>query len=68
MPGSLNESLLVRLLAPDHAGHEPRDGLDEHQGGQLPAREHVVADRDLLGGKAIDDTLVHTLVAPAQER
>ena len=55
-------------LRADDARHQPGHRLDQNQGGQLPARHHVVADRHLLGGQPFDHTLVEPLVAAAQER
>ncbi len=40
------------LLAADHAGDQARHRLEHHQGRDLPARDDVVADRDLLGAAA----------------
>src|SRR6185295_555867 len=37
-----------RLLVADHARHEARDRVEDHQRRQLPAGQHVVADRQLL--------------------
>ena len=39
------------LLAHD-AGQEPHAGVDQHHGRDLAARQHVVADRDLLEARA----------------
>src|SRR3954468_18787687 len=50
--------LLHRLAPPDHTGHEPGHGLQHDEGRDLAARQHVVADRVLLGREALDDPLV----------
>ena len=55
-----------RRLVADHARHEPRDRVDDHQRRQLAARQHVVADRQLLGRQAAPHPLVHPFVAAAQ--
>src|SRR5215831_16188437 len=54
------------LLA-ERAGHESRHRLGDHEGGQLAAAEHVVADRQLLIHEMLAHALVHTLVAAAHQ-
>ena len=58
----------MRLFLPDHAGDEPSDGLDQNESGKLSARQHVVTDRDLFRRQAVDDPLIDSLVATAQDR
>ena len=67
MPASPNESSLVRLLLADHAGDQPRDGLEHHERRKLSPGEHVVADRELLGRQSLDDPFVDALVPPADQ-
>ena len=67
-PGSLNESCSCDSSRPITPGTSRVTASISDERGQLPAREHVVPDRDLLGGKPLDDALVHALVAPAQQR
>src|SRR4051812_15808919 len=52
-----------RFLTSDHAGNEPRDGLQDNERGNLSTRKDVVADRELLRREALDDALVDPLVA-----
>ena len=59
--------LLVRRLRADHAGHQPRHGFEEDERGELSAREHVVADGDLLRRKPLDEPFVDPLVAATDE-
>ena len=46
-------SSLDRRLVAEHAGDEPAHGLDDDEGGQLAAGEHVVADRELAVDKVV---------------
>ena len=55
-----------RLLIPDDAGHQPHHRVDEHERGQLTARQHVVTNRNLVGHERVDHALVDPFVAPAQ--
>src|SRR5450759_3895120 len=56
-----------RILVAQHAGQLPHHRVDQHHRRQLPAGEHIVADRYLLVDRAADQSLVHALVAPAQQ-
>jgi len=51
-----------------HAGDQAADGLQHHHGGHLPAREHVVAHRQLAVDQVVGHPLVDPLVAAAQQR
>ena len=55
-----------RRLVADDAGHQPRHRVDHHQRRQLAARQHVVADRHLLGRQRLPHALVHAFVPAAQ--
>ena len=55
-----------RRLA-EHAGHEARDRIDDHERAELAAGQHVVADRQLLVDRDLEHALVDALVAPAHE-
>ena len=52
----------------EHAVAEPRDGLDDHERGELAAGEHDVADAQLAVAAVVEHALVDALVAPAQQR
>ena len=57
----------VRRLFADHAGNQARHGFQEDECGKLSAREHVVADGDLLRRQSLDEPFVDPLVAPTDE-
>jgi len=59
--------LLRRGRVVERAVLQPSDRIDQHRRGQLAAREHVVADRNLFVDFMLDQALVHRLVAPAEE-
>jgi len=59
--------LLVGLPPADDSGHQTRRRLEHHQRRDLPARDDVVADRNLLGRQALGDALVNALVPPADQ-
>ena len=56
-----------RGLVAHDPGHEPGDGLDDHERGRLPPGQHVVADRELAVDQVVGDPLVDPFVAPAQQ-
>ena len=60
--------VLGRLGVADHARDEPRDGFDDGERGELAAREHEVAERDLAVDEVVGDALVDALVTAAQQR
>ena len=67
--GPIGEALLVgRVLVAQHAGEQPGDRLDHHQGGQLPAGQHEVAHRELAVDQMVGHPLVDPLVTAAQQR
>ena len=53
-------------LVSQGTGQKPHHGVDDDEGGELSAREHVVAEGEHLVRKTIAP-LVHALVAPADE-
>src|SRR5262249_16537045 len=55
----------LRHLLAHHAGQQPHAGIDQDISGDLAAREHIVADRDLLERTRLDHPLVHALEPPA---
>src|SRR5713226_4028484 len=65
---ALGEAFLLarRLLAHDPR-QEPDAGVQQDESRDLPAREHVVADRDLLELATLDHTLVDALEAAAED-
>ena len=65
-PAAKLSSSVDSLVAQD-AGQEPGHGLDHHQGGQLAAGQHEVADRQLAVAQVVGHPLVDPLVAPAQQ-
>ena len=62
-----NDSRSGCAFAAQRARQEPRDRVGDHQGRQLAARQHVVADRQLLVRDVLAHALVHALVAAGQE-
>jgi hypothetical protein len=58
---------LEGLLAAHDARNAARDRLEQDQGGELATGDHVVADRELLGGETVRDPFVHPLVTPAHQ-
>src|SRR5690606_29660576 len=67
----LEEAPRVALLlggerVAEHAGDEPRRGLDDREGRDLPAEEDEVAEGDLLVD-LVPDALVEALVAAADQ-
>ena len=64
----LEAVLLGRAGVVQGAFLQPRHRIHYHRRGQFAARQHVVADRDLLIHLGLDQALVHALVAPAQQR
>jgi hypothetical protein len=51
----------------EHAGHVPRDRVDHDQRGELAAREHVVADRELFVDRRLDHALVDAFIAATDQ-
>ena len=54
-------------IVAEGAGKQPHDGVNEHEGGELAAREHEVAEREDVVGQGVD-ALVHALVSAADEQ
>src|SRR5687768_15820993 len=50
------------------AGQEAHRGIDDRERGRLPAAQHEVAKRDLVGREVVGDALVDVLVMPAEKR
>ena len=48
-------------------GKQPHAGVEQRHGGDLAARQHVIADRDLLEAAGLDHPLVHALEAAADD-
>src|SRR5688500_4739350 len=70
--GVLEESprervVLRRRRVAEDARQEARHRVGHHEGGGLAARQHVVADRELLVHQVLAHPLVHPLVAAADE-
>src|SRR5262245_45882370 len=62
------ERLALRgLLVAEHARDQAHDGLGDAQRRELAAREHEVAERDLVPRERVAQALVEALVAAAQE-
>ncbi len=57
----------VALLVREHAGDEAAHRIRHRHGGDLPAGEHEVAERDLLVHAGLDEALVHALVVPTDQ-
>src|ERR1700674_3262183 len=56
-----------RLLRTEDTGDEPAHGVDQHNGRELAAGEHVITDRDLPVDQVGTDPLVDALVAAADQ-
>src|SRR6202522_3352261 len=59
----IEQTIRERLLhgglgAAERTGKEPHDRIDDHQRGQLPARQHIITDRPLLVDLMVDEPLV----------
>ncbi len=64
---SLLETLLdQRAFIAQHARQQPHAGVDQRQRRRLAARQHEVAEADLLRPPRLEDPLVDALVAPAK--
>src|SRR5262249_57408583 len=59
--------LRARGLFAHDAGEEPHAGIEQDQGCDLPAREHVIADRHFLKPAAFDEPLVDAFEAAAED-
>src|SRR5258708_22616148 len=59
--------LRQRVGVSDHAGDQPADRVAEHHRRNLAPAQHVVADRDLVRGKARAHAVVDALVAAADD-
>ena len=59
--------LLARLFIAQDAWDQPRDAFHHHRRGEFAAAQHVVADRDLIGGTMPGHALVHAFVAAANQ-
>ena len=57
----------ARALIAQRPGQQPRHRIDHHQRRQLPAGQHVVADRQLAVDAQLDHPLIHALV-PARHQ
>ena len=63
------ERLLVRrLLVPERARELAQHRVAHDHRRELAAREHVAADRELVGAEVLEDALVEALVAAAEQR
>ena len=56
-----------RGFVPDGSGDDPDHRIGDDAGGQLAAREHVVADRDLARDQVFADAVVDALVVAAED-
>src|SRR6266446_10334639 len=70
--GIFEQSPLETFLGPGVIGahdawKQPDAGLDQRHGGDLAARKHEIAERNLLHAPRLDDALVQTLEAAAEE-
>src|SRR6185437_10600189 len=52
---------------PERTRKLAQNRIADHHRRELPAREHIVSDREGLAREVLDDALVEALVAPAQE-
>ena len=58
--------LFNRLIISDDAGHEPTDGVDDHERGEFPPGQYVIADRHFFGGHVLAHTVIDAFVSSAQ--
>ena len=56
------------FVAGEHARNHARNRVRNNQRRQFAAREHIIADRNLLRLQFFYNTLVHTLIMAAQQR
>ena len=56
-----------RLAVVQHAGNQAHNGIDHDQGRQLPSRQHIIPDRDLLVNKKFPDPFIHSFIAATKE-
>src|SRR3989339_1065830 len=63
------ETLFRRgFVLPQHAGNVTRHGINEHHGGELATREHIIADADfLIDPTPVDNPLINPLVVSAEK-
>ncbi|MNJ37431.1 hypothetical protein D3C77_322490 [compost metagenome] len=54
-------------LIPKHARQQTNDTIDHDHRRKLPARQHVIADRQLIRDKMFPDSLVIPLIMAAYE-
>lgn len=59
--------LLETAFVIEHAGLQPRDGIQQGHGSDLAARQYEVAQAQLVRDMGIDEALVQALVAAAQQ-
>ena len=52
---------------PQHTRQPSGQRIDDHQRRQLPAAQHVVADRQLLVDADLDQPLVDAFIAPREQ-
>ena len=57
----------VALRIREHARHHAADAVRDDHGAELAAREHKVADGELLVHARLDEALIHALVVAADE-
>ena len=57
----------VARLVREDARHHAADAVRHRHGGDLTAREHEVAEADLLVHARLDEALVHALIVPADQ-
>src|SRR6476661_6013913 len=50
-----------------YPGEQPYASIEDHHCGHLSARQHIVADRYGFDRPSVEDSLVETLEAPAQQ-
>ena len=55
------------IFVAERAGNQPRHRVQNHRRGQFAARQHEIADRNLIRREMFGDALVHAFVAAADE-
>src|SRR3954471_7351695 len=50
-----------------YPGEQPYASIEDDHRAKLAARQHIVADRDLLDGSSLKDPLVESLEAPGEQ-
>ena len=67
LPAGGKRLLFARLLVAQHAGQEAGDYFHHHRGGQLPAAQDILANRNLITRQVFCNAFVYALI-PARDQ